>query len=70
MVSCKWNMQDIKKVGLTIDFFTCVQNKGTCSKLGTSTVCRGMEMIVFYDWLKNESFVSKFLHVGSSFLIK
>ena len=23
----KWNMQDIKKVGLVISLFTCVQNK-------------------------------------------
>ena len=23
----KWNMQDIKKVGLAIGLFTCVQNK-------------------------------------------
>ena len=23
----KWNMQDIKKVGLAIGLFTCIQNK-------------------------------------------
>ena len=48
----KWNMQDIKKIGLTIGLFTCVQNKVyiyiyiyICSKLGTS-------MFLYYDTLK------------------